>query len=422
MRSERNQGRAPTWAGSTTRASASTIASTTSRRRWASRRSRGWTSCSSGGGRSLAPTRSDCRGSRASRHRSTGRGEERRSWFVYPLRLAEGVDRDATIARLAERGVAGQGLPALHPPLPAPARAGLPGGPVPGRRSRRPPARSRFPSSAPMTESQVERGMRGSRPRDQLRADVSLPQRPRPALLAAEPLDRVRLAAGAVRHRPVPGACAWALRDRRARRGRARADDATASSGFARRWRSTASSSRRPTRTSTWPSSACSARRSGPLPESSTQGAPATTRWRPTSRWSSRPILCARSSSPARRWRACSSLPSPTATGRCPATPICSGRSPSTSGTICSPTSGCSPATYCASSSRWTAPASCRSAPAPSRVSTGRSIAGRSPPTWASSMSPTTRSTARPIATSSSTTWPRRPPARRTSRASARRS
>ena len=46
-----------------------------------------------------------------------------------------------------------------------------------------------------------------------------------------------------------------------------------------------------------------------------------------------------------------------TATGRCPATPTCSAPSRSTSATTCSPTSGCSPATCCASSSRSTAPA-----------------------------------------------------------------
>jgi dTDP-4-amino-4,6-dideoxygalactose transaminase len=45
----------------------------------------------------------------------TGRGEERRSWFVYPIRLADGVDRDATIARLGARGVAGKAyLPCIH--------------------------------------------------------------------------------------------------------------------------------------------------------------------------------------------------------------------------------------------------------------------------------------------------------------------
>ena len=44
-----------------------------------------------------------------------GRDREKRSWFVYPVRLADGVDRDATIARLAERGVASKAyLPCIH--------------------------------------------------------------------------------------------------------------------------------------------------------------------------------------------------------------------------------------------------------------------------------------------------------------------
>ena len=44
-----------------------------------------------------------------------GRGAERRSWFVYPVRLGAGVDRDATIARLAERGIASKAyLPCIH--------------------------------------------------------------------------------------------------------------------------------------------------------------------------------------------------------------------------------------------------------------------------------------------------------------------
>jgi perosamine synthetase len=43
------------------------------------------------------------------------RGQERRSWFVYVVRLADAVDRDATIARLAERGVASKAyLPCIH--------------------------------------------------------------------------------------------------------------------------------------------------------------------------------------------------------------------------------------------------------------------------------------------------------------------
>jgi perosamine synthetase len=46
---------------------------------------------------------------------SAGRGTERRSWFVYPVRLAAEADRDATIARLAERGVASKAyLPCIH--------------------------------------------------------------------------------------------------------------------------------------------------------------------------------------------------------------------------------------------------------------------------------------------------------------------
>jgi perosamine synthetase len=44
-----------------------------------------------------------------------GRGAEERSWFVYPVRLAAEVDRDATIARLAELGVASKAyLPCIH--------------------------------------------------------------------------------------------------------------------------------------------------------------------------------------------------------------------------------------------------------------------------------------------------------------------
>jgi perosamine synthetase len=43
------------------------------------------------------------------------RGAERRSWFVYVVRLADDVDRDATIARLAERGIASKAyLPCIH--------------------------------------------------------------------------------------------------------------------------------------------------------------------------------------------------------------------------------------------------------------------------------------------------------------------
>jgi perosamine synthetase len=45
----------------------------------------------------------------------TARGAERRSWFVYVVRLAQGLDRDAVIARLADRGVASKAyLPCIH--------------------------------------------------------------------------------------------------------------------------------------------------------------------------------------------------------------------------------------------------------------------------------------------------------------------
>jgi perosamine synthetase len=44
-----------------------------------------------------------------------GRGGERRSWFVYTVGLPEGADRDATVARLGERGIAAKAyLPCIH--------------------------------------------------------------------------------------------------------------------------------------------------------------------------------------------------------------------------------------------------------------------------------------------------------------------
>jgi perosamine synthetase len=44
-----------------------------------------------------------------------GRGSERRSWFVYTVQLADEIDRDATIAGLAEHGVASKAyLPCIH--------------------------------------------------------------------------------------------------------------------------------------------------------------------------------------------------------------------------------------------------------------------------------------------------------------------
>jgi perosamine synthetase len=44
-----------------------------------------------------------------------GRGEERRGWFVYTVGLPEGADREATVARLGERGIAAKAyLPCIH--------------------------------------------------------------------------------------------------------------------------------------------------------------------------------------------------------------------------------------------------------------------------------------------------------------------
>jgi perosamine synthetase len=42
-------------------------------------------------------------------------GDHARSWFVYVVRLAEGIDRDAVMARLAEEGIASKPyLPSIH--------------------------------------------------------------------------------------------------------------------------------------------------------------------------------------------------------------------------------------------------------------------------------------------------------------------
>jgi perosamine synthetase len=46
---------------------------------------------------------------------AAGRGMERRSWFVYPVRLPAGADRDGTIAALGEQGIAAKAyLPCIH--------------------------------------------------------------------------------------------------------------------------------------------------------------------------------------------------------------------------------------------------------------------------------------------------------------------
>jgi perosamine synthetase len=46
---------------------------------------------------------------------AAGRDAERRSWFVYTVQLSADLNRDATIARLAERGIASKAyLPCIH--------------------------------------------------------------------------------------------------------------------------------------------------------------------------------------------------------------------------------------------------------------------------------------------------------------------
>ena len=65
------------------------------------------------------------------------RAEERRSWFIYAVRLPAAADRDAVLADLAQRGVEAKAYMPEHPPdglLPRAVR--LSRGPVPGRRGR----------------------------------------------------------------------------------------------------------------------------------------------------------------------------------------------------------------------------------------------------------------------------------------------
>jgi perosamine synthetase len=84
------------------------------------------------------------------------RGSERRSWFVYAVQLPEGADRDATLGRLAERGVASKAyLPCIHL-FPHLRELGYREGqfPVAEAASARSLALPFFPS---MSESQVER-------------------------------------------------------------------------------------------------------------------------------------------------------------------------------------------------------------------------------------------------------------------------
>lgn len=60
------------------------------------------------------------------------RGEERRSWFVYCVRLPDSVDREAVISKLARRGIASKAyLPCIHLLPPYRERFGFRGGEFP---------------------------------------------------------------------------------------------------------------------------------------------------------------------------------------------------------------------------------------------------------------------------------------------------
>jgi len=85
------------------------------------------------------------------------RGRERRSWFVYVVQLPERIDRDETIRRLGERGIASKAyLPCIHLQPFYRERFGYRGGefPVAERVAARSLALPFFPA---MTEGQVER-------------------------------------------------------------------------------------------------------------------------------------------------------------------------------------------------------------------------------------------------------------------------
>ena len=205
--------RAPTWAGSTTTGSASTTGSPTSPAALgvaqlerldemladARRGRRAATREALAGHRGRSSRRAPTAAPSGAAGSSTRSGSRRR------------VDRDA-VDRRARASAASPARPTCRASTSsrtcassATARA--------SSRSPRTPRRARWRcrSSRAMTRGQVERVAEALRdgPRDCnpiLAADVPLPQRPRSPLLAAQPLARVRLAAGALRHRPVAGA------------------------------------------------------------------------------------------------------------------------------------------------------------------------------------------------------------------------
>jgi perosamine synthetase len=85
------------------------------------------------------------------------RGEERRSWFVYAVRLPKGSDRDAVVAELDQRGVGAKAyMPCIHLLAPYRERFGYEPGllPVAEDASERLLALPFFPG---ITDAQVER-------------------------------------------------------------------------------------------------------------------------------------------------------------------------------------------------------------------------------------------------------------------------
>ena len=85
------------------------------------------------------------------------RGSERRSWFVYVVRLPEGADRDATIAALREAGIESKAyLPCIHLLPSYRERFGFRGGefPVAEHAAARSVALPFFPA---LTEAEIER-------------------------------------------------------------------------------------------------------------------------------------------------------------------------------------------------------------------------------------------------------------------------
>ena len=88
---------------------------------------------------------------------SENRGDERRSWFVFVVQLPVGVDRDAVISSLGQKGIASKAyLPCIHLLPPYRERFGFVGGefPIAEQVSERSLALPFFTS---MTESQVDR-------------------------------------------------------------------------------------------------------------------------------------------------------------------------------------------------------------------------------------------------------------------------